>query len=121
LDLLLDVDELDVDLPNRLDGDTPLHLAAKLAHPAARQGVVTMLLDAGADPRLVFPAYTRKADSDGRIKNKHSVLPADLLGSSPEDQQIKQAIRVAEAELQIDMSQVARDDVDDGGPASDDD
>lgn len=43
----------DVDLQNRLDGFTPLHMAAKLEHEAARQGVIDMLLDAGADPRYV--------------------------------------------------------------------
>lgn len=51
LSLLLDLDETDVDLQNRLERATPLHLAVKLDNPAAKQGVIGMLLDAGADPR----------------------------------------------------------------------
>lgn len=51
LSLLLDLDETDVDLQNRLENATPLHLAVKLDNPAAKQGVIGMLLDAGADPR----------------------------------------------------------------------
>jgi ankyrin repeat protein len=43
----------DVDLKNRIEGDTPLHLAVKLENEDARLGVVEMLLDAGADPRSV--------------------------------------------------------------------
>lgn len=43
-----------MDLKNRLEGATPLHLAVKLENEAARQGVVEMLLDAGADPRFVL-------------------------------------------------------------------
>lgn len=43
----------DVDLKNRIEGDTPLHLAVKLENEDARLGVVEMLLDAGADPRFV--------------------------------------------------------------------
>lgn len=42
-----------MDLQNRLDGATPLHMAVKLENAAARQGVIEMLLDAGADPRSV--------------------------------------------------------------------
>ena len=46
--------DTDVDLQNRLDGATPLHLAVKLDNEAARQGVIEMLLGAGADPKLVI-------------------------------------------------------------------
>jgi hypothetical protein len=45
------LDETDVDLQNRLENATPLHLAVRLDNPAAKQGVIGMLLDAGADPR----------------------------------------------------------------------
>lgn len=48
-----------MDLQNRLEGATPLHLAVKLENEAARQGVIEMLLDAGADPRFVFPPFCR--------------------------------------------------------------
>lgn len=53
LTLLLDLDDLDVDLQNRLDRFTPLHMAVRLENEAARMGVMEMLLDAGADPRYV--------------------------------------------------------------------
>lgn len=53
LELLLDYETTDVDLQNRLEGATPLHLAIKLENEAARQGVASMLLEAGADPRQV--------------------------------------------------------------------
>lgn len=51
LEELLDFEGTDVDLVNRLEGATPLHLAVKLSSEEARYGVVEMLLDAGADPR----------------------------------------------------------------------
>lgn len=51
LSLLLERDDTDVDLQNRLDRFTPLHLAVRLEHEEARAGVTEMLLDAGADPR----------------------------------------------------------------------
>ena len=57
LELLLEHDGTDVDLKNRLEGSTPLHLAVKLENESARQGVVEMLLDAGADPRFVLLFY----------------------------------------------------------------
>jgi ankyrin repeat protein len=53
LQLLLETDGTDVDLQNRLDRSTPLHLAVKLENEDARLGVIEMLLDAGANPRLV--------------------------------------------------------------------
>jgi len=53
LQLLLETDGTDVDLQNRLDRATPLHLAVKLENEGARQGVIEMLLDAGANPRCV--------------------------------------------------------------------
>lgn len=51
LEELLDYEGTDVDLRNRLEGATPLHLAIKLENEQARLGVVEMLLEAGADPR----------------------------------------------------------------------
>lgn len=45
----------DVDLPNRLDKDTPLHLAARIPDPGARKHFLALLLDAGSDPRCATP------------------------------------------------------------------
>lgn len=51
-----------MDLQNRLDGATPLHLAVKIEHDEARQGVVEMLLEAGADPRCVLSLLAEGQD-----------------------------------------------------------
>ena len=55
LDLLLDQEGVEVDPRNRMEGDTPLHSAARLsiedgAADEAKE-VIEMLLEAGADPR----------------------------------------------------------------------
>ncbi|GAA5835888.1 hypothetical protein JCM9279_002132 [Rhodotorula babjevae] len=85
LTLLLDLEPVDVDLQNRLDRATPLHLAVKLENEAARQGVVDMLLEAGADPNL---------------KDRYGRKPAEYLhpDRSEADKAIQQAIRVALAD-----------------------
>lgn len=46
--LLLEHDGTDVDLQDRLDGNTPLHWAVQLSHPEARAWTVRSLLEAGA-------------------------------------------------------------------------
>lgn len=106
LELLLEHDGTDVDLKNRLEGATPLHLAVKLENEAARQGVVEMLLDAGADPR---------------IKDKSGCVPAEYLNveSSETDAAIQRSLAIATAELTVglDSADIASDD-DDGEPGS---
>ncbi|KAK4047569.1 hypothetical protein OIV83_005356 [Microbotryomycetes sp. JL201] len=104
LELLLDYEHTDVDLQNRLDGATPLHLAVKLDNEDARQGVIEMLLDAGADPA---------------IKDKHGCKVADYLNTdtSETDRAIAAAISAAIAEAAfggVDAADIA-DDNDDGG------
>ncbi|GAA5855406.1 hypothetical protein JCM8547_007814 [Rhodosporidiobolus lusitaniae] len=85
LSILLETDGTDVDLQNRLDQATPLHLAVKLDNEAARQGVIEMLLDAGADTTL---------------KDVHGLRVQDHLrpDSSAIDKEILQMIREAQAE-----------------------
>lgn len=51
LELLLEIDECDVDLQNRMLKATPLHLAVKLTDQETRHYVVQSLLDAGADTK----------------------------------------------------------------------
>ncbi|GJN87478.1 hypothetical protein Rhopal_000427-T1 [Rhodotorula paludigena] len=108
LQLLLDRDDTDVDLQNRLDRATPLHLAVKLEHEAARQGVIEMLLDAGADPSL---------------KDIHGLKVQDYLhpDRSEVDKAIQHAIRVALSERTMggvsNNADLANDD-DDGEPGS---
>lgn len=45
--LLLDYEKTDVDLQEKRDGDTPLHLAVRLDHEEARNWVVRTLLESG--------------------------------------------------------------------------
>lgn len=129
----------DVDLQNRLDGATPLHLAIKLENPAARQGVVEMLLDAGADPRSVTPPTPPLSQPSSaqftnapqrvltflwphRIKDKHGEEVAAALSpdSCPEDAAIQRAIAISIAEFTVggvDGGDIASDD-DEGEPGS---
>jgi ankyrin repeat protein len=46
---ILSHDECDVDPVNRIDGDTPLHLALQISDSDVRRQVVESLVDAGAD------------------------------------------------------------------------
>ncbi|GAA5847272.1 hypothetical protein JCM5353_002665 [Sporobolomyces roseus] len=107
LQLLLETDGTDVDLQNRLDRATPLHLAVKLENEGARQGVIEMLLDAGANPS---------------IKDRHGLKIVDYLhpDSSETDKSIVQMIR--EAIREQTMGGVANNadlaDSDDGAPGS---
>lgn len=51
IDALLE-EEVDVDLRNRLEGNTPLHEACRVEHEEPRNWIVSELLSAGADPRI---------------------------------------------------------------------
>ncbi|ORY26072.1 ankyrin repeat-containing domain protein [Naematelia encephala] len=111
----------DVDLRNRLQGDTPLHIAVRQRWedaPGLRLFLVQSLLEAGADTK---------------IRNKYNERPIDLLppsygASDPEsdDEKVRAALRKAEAEeLFADEGDVVDEDDDDivdpGDIASDSD
>jgi uncharacterized protein len=55
LDVLLDQEGVEVDPRNRMEGDTPLHSAARLSSEGGSEdearAIIEMLLEAGADPR----------------------------------------------------------------------
>lgn len=57
MDELLDQEGLEIDAPNRMEGDTPLHKAVNYAKDDKKLGtaMVAMLIDAGADPRFFLP------------------------------------------------------------------
>jgi ankyrin repeat protein len=78
LDILLDQEDVEVDPRNRMEGDTPLHSAARLSTEEGAEeeaeAVITMLLEAGADPRLPFQVVT-----DGRIRNKGHLKAIDIV------------------------------------------
>ncbi len=51
LEHLLEYDGCDVDLQNRIEKATPLHLALQIDDPETRAAVVSSLLEAGADTK----------------------------------------------------------------------
>lgn len=88
-------EEVDVDLTNKLDGNTPLHEAVlKIEDDEERAWVVEQLLEAGADPRIV---------------NKDGDKPSDVVRSSGEGSgaKLKEMLRRAEALAGVDMGDVA--------------
>lgn len=50
--LLLEYEKTDVDLQEKRDGDTPLHLAVRIEHEEARKWVVRTLLESGEGARV---------------------------------------------------------------------
>ncbi|KAG8917066.1 hypothetical protein FRC02_003386 [Tulasnella sp. 418] len=92
LEHLLGYEGCDVDLQNRLEHATPLHLAVKLKDFNVRQYVVDSLLVAGADMK---------------IKNKDGELPIDLL--APDDTATKALFRKAQASNAVSKEAVADD------------
>lgn len=53
LEALVNHDEVDLDIQNRIEGDTPLHLAVQFANMEHDMGfaMVDLLLAGGADPK----------------------------------------------------------------------
>ncbi|KAF3937258.1 hypothetical protein ABW19_dt0205977 [Dactylella cylindrospora] len=116
LDTLLDQEGLEVDPLTVMEGDTPLHVAARYTNSDSEVAahMVELLVDAGADPRL---------------QNRGKQKPIDLV--DPRCPEIRD--RLQEAERQIRMEQdIAReayghdiivddDDEAGSGPASDSD
>jgi len=108
LDLLLDQEGVEVDPRNRMEGDTPLHSAARLsiedgAEDEAKE-VIEMLLEAGADPR---------------IRNKGSLKAVDIV--SPQHTELKTMLKRAELKYIMGADVVDDDDSDEGDSASDED
>ncbi|KAF9258266.1 ankyrin [Marasmius fiardii PR-910] len=99
LEHILSHEACDVDPINKIDKETPLHLAVKIEHPKLRLHVVESLLDAGANTRL---------------KNKYGEIPLDLV--KPQDEDTKRLIRKANAQSYVDAGDIADDD--DGEPGS---
>ncbi|ELU39425.1 Ank domain-containing protein [Rhizoctonia solani AG-1 IA] len=80
----------DVDLQNRIDGYTPLHLAVRIKDADERLAVVESLLDAGADDT---------------IKDKHGQRAIDVVPADDED--VRRLFRKAEAERRVDNRDIA--------------
>ncbi|KAF8600850.1 ankyrin [Ceratobasidium sp. AG-I] len=99
LEHILEQDECDVDLQNRIEGHTPLHLAVRIPDKDERQAVVESLLDAGADPR---------------VKDKHGQRPIDSVPFT--DTELRDLFRRAEAVASVNQADIANDS--DGEPGS---
>lgn len=60
LEHLLAYEGCDVDLQNRLENNTPLHMAVKyLMDPEERNEIVESLLDAGANTKYVLSPFNK--------------------------------------------------------------
>lgn len=88
----MDFEKTDVDIPEKRDGDTPLHLAVRIQHEEARNWVVRTLLEAGARALIDCATISRMLThvliilischlegADPRIRNKHKELPVESL------------------------------------------
>nr|KIR47963.1 hypothetical protein I312_02477 [Cryptococcus bacillisporus CA1280] len=115
LEPILCHDTCDVDLKNRLQGDTPLHIAVRNRwdqYEGLRLWLVRSLLEAGADTT---------------IRNRHNERPIDILpradpnaDPSSDNEKIRSALRQAEAEASLALSDAVVDDDDEAEVDPDD-
>ncbi|WVQ74644.1 hypothetical protein IAR50_004245 [Cryptococcus sp. DSM 104548] len=115
LETLLDHDSCNVDIKNRLQGDTPLHIAVRNKfedQPGLRLYLVGSLLEAGADTTL---------------RNRHNEKPADILpppsaSADPEsdDEKVRSMLRRAQAQASMAQSGDVVEDDDEGEVDPDD-
>ncbi|KAF5327965.1 hypothetical protein D9758_012828 [Tetrapyrgos nigripes] len=101
LEHILSHDNCDVDPVNRIDQQTPLHLAVKISNSSARLHFVEQLLEAGADTT---------------IKDKYGERAVDFIPDGPEGNEVRKLFRKEEARSMISKDDVASDD--DGEPGS---
>jgi len=84
LDELLNVEGLEVDPVNRLDGDTPLHVSIRYANEKALdlgQHMADLLCEAGADPR---------------VRNKGGQKAVMMVSTAPDFEGLRDILRKAE-------------------------
>ncbi|KZT62610.1 ankyrin [Calocera cornea HHB12733] len=103
---ILEQDGCDVDIQNRLEKATPLHLAVRLEDEELRYWVVASLLDAGANPK---------------IRNKFSQTPIDMLAD--DDEHTREIFRKAAASATMIAAGdlVDEDDLEEGDEGSEED
>ncbi|KAG8883637.1 hypothetical protein FRB98_002887 [Tulasnella sp. 332] len=99
LEQILEHDNCDVDPQNRLERETPLHMACQLENPKLRESIIKSLLEAGADMR---------------IRDRHGSLAVDLLPG--DDAESRKMFRNAQAQAAISKADIAEDS--DGEPGS---
>ncbi|RUO96861.1 ankyrin repeat-containing domain protein [Jimgerdemannia flammicorona] len=105
LDLLVEHNDIDVNIKNRLEEDTPLHLAiAYKDDPDVALAIIESLLDCKADPR---------------IQNKNRLMPLQLVDST--NKELRDLLQQVIAGYQVDRHDIANDDDDnnddDDGPS----
>lgn len=110
LDIILDQEGVEIDHPEKREGDTCLHKAVRYCNEqplgdAGGKAVVEILLDAGCDPR---------------IRNKAKLRPVELL--DPRNKDVRGALQRAEFAMTA-GGDVVDEDEDDGrdGPGSESD
>ncbi|KAK9379094.1 ankyrin repeat-containing domain protein [Kockiozyma suomiensis] len=107
LDVMLDVEGVEVDPLNRMQGNTPLHCAVIYSEeePEHAISIVDMLIDAGSDPR---------------IRNKQKDKPIDLVpGTNPELRKALQGAEMATLMGPVGAAEEEGQDVEDSGSESD--
>lgn len=103
IDAVLDIEGVEIDPLNR-EGDTPLHLAVKYAGDEPEYGyfIIDNLVDAGSDPRIV---------------DKHGLKPVNYVRNNDKLRNLLDSAEYAHA---ADL-EVAAEEVESDGPASDSD
>ncbi|KAK3047891.1 hypothetical protein LTR09_010716 [Extremus antarcticus] len=112
LDLILDQEGVEIDHPEKRDGDTPLHKSVRYCNGLVERGekggeakaVVEILLDAGCDPR---------------IRNKAKLRPVDLVDGRLGE--VRGWLQKAEMAMTAGGDVVDEDEDDDGRPGSESD
>ncbi|CDH50714.1 predicted protein [Lichtheimia corymbifera JMRC:FSU:9682] len=101
LELLVNLDDIDLNVKNRLEGDTPLHKAVQYQDEDLPMAIamVEILLEGGADPS---------------IENRNKLTPILLV--NPKNTELKEMLEQGTAAFQMDDSDIADDDAhgDDG-------
>ncbi|CAO3698695.1 unnamed protein product [Rhizopus stolonifer] len=98
LEVLVNVEDIDLDIQNTLEGNTPLHLAVEYAdqdHDMA-SALVELLLAGGADPK---------------IQNRNKLTPIQL--ANPKYKDIKEKLEEASAAYDMDDADIVQEDDDD--------
>ncbi|CAI2176710.1 16138_t:CDS:2 [Funneliformis geosporum] len=103
IELLLEQPNIQVNLPNKLEYDTPLHKAVQYKDdPSVVLEIVKLLIKHGADPTKL---------------NKNRQKPQQLV--DPKNTELKNLLQKAALALQVDSRDIAQDDSDDNDPPSD--
>jgi ankyrin repeat protein len=101
VELLLTQPNINVNLQNKLELDTPLHKAVQYKDdPSVTLEIVKLLINHGADPT-----------KQNKIKQK----PQQLV--DPGNQELKNLLQKAALALQVDASDIAQEDSDNGSPS----